>query len=81
MAIYKDDIVVVHVPYNMAPSLSQFLRRDINKAFAEVMGEKVNRGVGYGLYNNTLCASPLWTQGLHRQDEGTIGLTEGLLLT
>ena len=27
----------------------QFLRRDVNKAFVEVTGEKVNRGAGYGL--------------------------------
>ena len=26
-----------------------FLRRDINKGFAEVTGDKVNRGAGYGL--------------------------------
>ena len=28
---------------------SQFLQRDVNKAFAEVTGGKVNRGGGYGL--------------------------------
>ena len=28
---------------------SIFLRRDVNKAFAEVTGQKVNRGAGYGL--------------------------------
>ena len=39
----------MHVPYNIAPRFSQFLRRDVNKAFAEVTGEKVNRGAGYGL--------------------------------
>ena len=31
------------------PRLFQFLRRDVNKAFAEVTGQKVNRGAGYGL--------------------------------
>ena len=40
VAIYKENIVVGHAPYNITPSLSHFLRRDINKAFAEVMGEK-----------------------------------------
>lgn len=30
-------------------SLAGFLRRDVNKAFAEVTGQKVNRGAGYGL--------------------------------
>ena len=29
--------------------LSRFLARDVNKAFAEVTGDKVNRGAGYGL--------------------------------
>ena len=49
VAIFKEDAVVGHVPYNIAPRFSQFLRRDVNKAFAEVTGEKVNRGAGYGL--------------------------------
>ena len=48
VAIFKEDAVVGHVPYNIAPRFSQFLRRDVNKAFAEVTGEKVNRGAGYG---------------------------------
>ena len=34
---------------NLAPKLFQFLRRDVNKAFMEVTGPKVNRGTGYGL--------------------------------
>ena len=29
--------------------MSHFLRREVNKAFAEVMGEAVNRRAGYGL--------------------------------
>ncbi len=49
VAVFKDDAIVGHVPYNIAPRLSQFLRRDVNKAFAEVTGEKINRGAGYGL--------------------------------
>ena len=49
VAVYKDDQVVGHVPFNLAPSISHFLKRDINKAFAKVDGEKVNRGAGYGL--------------------------------
>ena len=32
-----------------SPYLSRFFARDVNKAFAEVSGEKVNRGAGYGL--------------------------------
>ena len=49
VAVYKEDQVVGHVPFNLAPSISLFLKRDINKAFAKVVGEKVNRGAGYGL--------------------------------
>ena len=49
VAVFKDKQVVGHVPFNLAPSISQFLRREINKAFAEVIGGKVNRGAGYGL--------------------------------
>ena len=49
VAIYEEHSVVGHVPYNLAPYLSRFLARDVNKVFAEVMGEKVNRGAGYGL--------------------------------
>ena len=32
-----------------SPYLSRFLARDVNKAFAEVTGEKVNGRAGYGL--------------------------------
>ena len=53
MAVLKEDdnMIVGHVPRNLSPSLRlfQFLRRDVNKAFAEVTGQKVNRGAGYGL--------------------------------
>ena len=49
VAVFKEDQVVGHVPFNLAPSISLFLKRDINKAFAKVVGEKVNRGAGYGL--------------------------------
>ena len=48
VAVYKEDQSVGHVPFNLAPSISLFMR-DINKAFANVVGEKVNRGAGYGL--------------------------------
>ena len=41
--------MVGHIPFNLAPSISLFLKRYINKAFAQVVGEKVNRGAGYGL--------------------------------
>ena len=49
VAVCKEDIVVGHVPNSVAKTLSQFLRRDFNKAFAEITGDKVNRRAGYGL--------------------------------
>jgi len=32
--------VVGHVPFNLPPIISLFLRRDVNKAFARVTGGK-----------------------------------------
>ena len=49
VAIYLEGTIVGHVPYNLAGSMSHFLRREVIKAFAEVMGEALNRGAGYGL--------------------------------
>ena len=49
VAVYYDDQVIGHMPYNIAPTVSAFLRRDVNKGFAEVVGERVNCGAGYGL--------------------------------
>ena len=47
--VMREGRVVGHVPFNLAPIISLFLRRSVNKAFARVIGEKVNRGAGYGL--------------------------------
>ena len=44
--LLKDDVIVGHIPYNLTPCLSQFRRREVNKAFAEVTREKENRRVG-----------------------------------
>lgn len=49
MAIRKDNETVRHFPYNLAPTVSAFLNRDVNAGFAEVIGGRVNRGGGYGL--------------------------------
>lgn len=49
VAVLKEDSIVGHVPRNLSLRLFHFLRRDVNKAFAEVTGQKVNRGAGYGL--------------------------------
>ena len=34
VAVMKDDALVGHVPYNLAPRFSQFLMRNVNKVFA-----------------------------------------------
>ena len=46
VAVFKDGAIVDHVPYNITPRFSQFLRRDVNIAFTEVAGEKINSGAG-----------------------------------
>ena len=47
--INKEDAVVGHVPFNLAPIFSYFLQRDFNKASLEITGDRINRGAGYGL--------------------------------
>ena len=49
VAVIKNNLVVEHVPYTLAPLFSHFLRRSCNKGTAEVTGDKVSRGAGYGL--------------------------------
>ena len=49
MALYRESVIVGHVPLNLVPRLSAFLRKDVNKAFVQVTGDKINRGAGYGL--------------------------------
>ena len=40
VTVPKHDVIVRYVPYNLAPRLAQFLRREVNKAFAEVRERK-----------------------------------------
>ena len=42
LAVYLEDVVVGHVPHNIAQRFSQFLPRDVNKAFAEVYNRTEN---------------------------------------
>lgn len=49
VAVVRDGVVVGHVPTNLASIVFHFLSRDGNTAFAEIAGNKVNRGAGYGL--------------------------------
>ena len=56
VAVWKEDKIVGHVPYNIASVISQFLTRGCNKGFVQVNGNKVNRGAGYGL--EVPCTAP-----------------------
>ena len=47
--VLPNKTVVGHVPYNLAPIFSQFLRKGFNEGTVKVTGERVNRGAGYGL--------------------------------
>ena len=38
-----------HIPHHLAPIVSAFFKRNVNKGVAEVIGERVNCGAGYGL--------------------------------
>ena len=37
-------IIVGHVPYNLAPRMSAFFMRDMNKVYAEITGAKSKLG-------------------------------------
>ena len=49
VAVQKSGEVVGHIPFNLAPTVSAFLRRSTTTGLVEVIGSKVNRGAGYGL--------------------------------
>ena len=45
----NEDIIVGHVPYNIAPLLSAFLSRDCNNGSVKITGKRFNGGAGYGV--------------------------------
>ena len=49
VAVKLEGRVVGHLPFNIAPTVSCFLNRNVNKGIVEVTGERINRGAGYGL--------------------------------
>ena len=49
VSVVRSGRIVGHVPFNLAPVFSHFLKRSFNKETAEITGGKVNRGGGYGL--------------------------------
>ena len=42
-------LIIRHIPFNLAPAFSHFLKRSFKKVTAEITGEEVNRGRCYGL--------------------------------
>ena len=47
--VMKSGFVIGHVPRNLAPLFSHFLKRSCNKTYVLITGERVNRGAGHGL--------------------------------
>ena len=47
--IKRSGETIGHVPFNLAPIISAFLKRSCNKGLVEVTGNRVNRGAGYGI--------------------------------
>ena len=80
VAIKKSGGTVGHVPFNLAPVVSAFLRRSSNKGLMEVTGNRVNQGAGYGLevpckyhfYGSTLYIARLKTIVLKQQTDGLL---------
>ena len=48
-AVKYEGCVIGHLPFNIAPTVSHFLNRSVNKGTVEVTGEQINREAGYGL--------------------------------
>ena len=75
---------LIHVPFNVASSISNFLKRYTNKACAKVIGNKVNRGAGYACAVFYVCAGygleilcyTLSMDPSRREDEGAGGLID-----
>ena len=53
VAVKKEEVIVSYKEVmpclQLSPFISAFLRRDTNSGFAKVVGDRVNRGAGYGL--------------------------------
>ncbi len=49
VAIIQNDTVVGHMPYTLAPLVSYFLMRAVNKGVVEITGERINHGADMGL--------------------------------
>ena len=80
VAIKKSGVTVGHVPFNLAPVVSAFLRRSSNIGLMEVTGNRVNGGAGYELevqckyhfYGSTLYIATLKTIVRKQQTDGLL---------
>ena len=70
VAVYKDDTVVGHVPYNIAPRLSQFLNREVNKGLICRSDRRKAKQRGWIRTGDSLCLSTIWPESVRGQDEG-----------
>ena len=55
VSVVRTGRTVGHVPFDLAPIVSHFLKRSFNKGTAEITGKKVNGGGGYGLEVPCIC--------------------------
>ena len=49
VAVINGSVVVGHLPHNIAPTVSHFLKRSVNKSMVKVTWRRINRGAGYGM--------------------------------
>ena len=70
VALMKGSMVVGHIPYNIAPAVSHFLKRSINKATVEVTGAAVNRRAGYGMEIKSLANTDFMARMTTLRDSG-----------
>ena len=70
VSIRKAGETVGHVPFNIAPVVSAFLKRACNKGLVEVTGNRINRGAGYGL--EILCKYRFYGSTIHIERLKTI---------
>jgi hypothetical protein len=61
-------LLVGHIPFNVAARVYHFLQRDVNKAFAEITGEKVNSRGGYGLRSPGLYGPKVYIDRMKEMD-------------
>ena len=49
IAVVRNDLVMGYVPYEIAATISHFLKGDLNKGTVKITGTQINRGACFGL--------------------------------